>query len=315
MTGGAIFQGRAMATASWPPEGAPPLFLVPMDGSAEAASALGVALRLAAASGGRVAALHVSRPGLLTRRRPLPPSSLAEFAHHGEDDAEEARLAMLPASVWAKASGVPVDLFGARGTPAQAVLACAKAVNATMVVMGAHGKSARSGGKTLGSVAHEVYGALRTTTAVVPPKAVRDSDALARTFGAPPEGPVVGPKVIAAIDGGPGSDEVTRASVEIASRTRGALRIFSGAPAYPGADVKPLVTAAQEAALAALVQFKVDIGASDALAGLVGLSEQEPDALIVVGARAAVGRAPGEVGSFTQKLLESARCAVAVVRV
>lgn len=301
--------------ASWPAEGKAPVFLVPMDGSPEAASALAVALRLAAPSGGEVAALHVSKPGLIMRRAPLAPSPLSEFAHHGEDDAEEARLAMLPAPVWAKAAGVRVALYGARGKPAPAILACAEAIGATMVVMGAHGRSGKSEGKTLGSVAHEVYGASKRPTVVVPPKGVRDSETLARAFASPPEGAAPGSKVICALDGGPGSDEVVAASVELARRTRGSLRLFSGAPAYPGADTAAAVANAQQAALAALVQFKVDTGATDALRGLVELSEGERDAVIVVGARAAAGRAPGEVGSFTAKLLGASQCAIAVLPV
>jgi nucleotide-binding universal stress UspA family protein len=304
-----------VGTSNWPPEGTAARLLVPMDGSPESANALAVALRIARPSGSSVTGLHVARRGVIARRHALPPLPLAEFAQHGEDDAEEARLAMLPAPIWGKAAGVPVSLMAARGGAAQAIAECAAATAPAVVVMGAHGQSGRSGGKTLGSVAREVYGASKRPTIVLPPKAIRDSDSLAREFSAPGEPVVTGPKVIAAIDGGPGSGEVTAQAVELARRARGALRIFSGAPTFGGADVAPFVSAAQQAALAALVQFKVDTGSEDALAGLTGLSEQEPTAIIVVGARAAAGRPPGEVGSFTQRLLGQARCAVAVVPV
>ncbi len=304
-----------MGTSNWPPEGKTARLLVPMDGSQESASALAVALRIARPSGASLTALHVGRRGVLTRRRSVAPCPLDEFAQHGEDEAEESRLAMLAVPVWGKAAGVQVALMAARGAAAQAIGACSESIAATMVVMGAHGRSAHSEGKTLGSVAGEVYGASKRPTIVVPPRAVRDSEALAREFAGGGEPPVAGPRIIAAIDGGPGSAEVIAQAVELARRARGALRIFAGAPTYPGADVAPHVSAAQQAALAALVQFKVDTGSEDALAGLTGLSEQEPSSIIVVGARAAAGRAHGEVGSFTQRLLGQARCAVAVVPV
>jgi nucleotide-binding universal stress UspA family protein len=181
--------------------------------------------------------------------------------------------------------------------------------------MGAHGKSARSEAKTLGAVAREVYAASRRPTVVVPPRAVADPAALAARFASAPAEAARGPRVVCAIDCGPGSAKVIDESVELARRTRGAVRIFAGAPVYPGATAAAWVEKAQQAALAALVQFKVDTGAPDALAGLVEISAQEIDAIIVIGARRAAGRAPGEVGSFTHRLLAEAASPVAVVRV
>jgi nucleotide-binding universal stress UspA family protein len=163
----------------WPPEGNPARLLVPMDGSQESANALAVALRIARPSGAGVTGLHVSKRGFLTKRHPVAPCPLDEFAHHGEDEAEEARLAMLPATVWGKAAGVRVALLAARGEAAQAIRACADSVGPVFVVMGAHGQSGRSAGKTLGSVARRVYGESKRPTIVVPPRAVRNSEGLA----------------------------------------------------------------------------------------------------------------------------------------
>jgi len=107
-----------------------------MDGSEDSANALAVALRLARASGARLAALYVSKPGQLSRRKRLPASSLDVFAEKEPDEGDEARLALMPARIWAKTAGVLVDLLAARGDAAHEITEAARALPAQRIVMG-----------------------------------------------------------------------------------------------------------------------------------------------------------------------------------
>lgn len=300
--------------SSWPADATAPQLLVPVDGSQDAASALALALRLARAAGATLAALYVAERGLFLRRRRIPPRPLDEFAEGQADDAEEAKLVLMPARVWGKSAGVHVDMLAARGDAAAEIVAAGDARRAALIVMGTHGKSAGSDGRLLGSVSRAVFTQSARPTVVVPPRAVVDAEALARDIGRESEGLPIGPKVVAALDGGPGSDAVANEAVELARRTHGSVRFFSGGPPWRGADLPTVFEAAQQAAQAVGVPFKVDKGAEDALAGLVAISEQDRAAIVVVGTRAAPGHTRDHLGSFTDRLLAKVACPVEVLR-
>lgn len=303
--------GRA---SSWPGDDAAATLLVPVDGSQDAASALALALRLARAAGATLAALYVAKPGSLLRRRRIAARSLDEFAEGQADEAEEAKLVLMPARVWGKSAGVRVEMLAARGDAAAEIVAAGDALRAALIVMGTHGKSAGSDGRLLGSVSRAVFTRSARPTVVVPPRAVGDPEALARDIGRESEGLPIGPRVVAALDAGPGSGEVAREAVELARRTHGSVRFFAGGPPWKGADITPVLEAAQQAAQAAGVPFKVDKGAEDALAGLVALSEQDRSAIVVVGTRAGPGHSHDHLGSFTDRLVAKVACPVEVLR-
>jgi nucleotide-binding universal stress UspA family protein len=288
--------------------------LVPMDGSPASAGALATALAFARAAGAGVSALYVAKRGLLTRRSLVAARSLEEFGERHPEEEDEAKLALLPARVWGKSAGVGVEVLAARGDAAEAIAAAAQSRKAALIVMGSHGTSGRSPGKGLGSVARAVFLQSAVPVVVIPPGAVRDLEALARDVGRQGEALPIGPKIIAALDAGPGSREVAAEAVELARRTRGSVRLFSGAPLWPGAELGPVLAAAQKAAEAAGVPFKVDTGAPDALEGLVALSREQPEPLVIVGTRGATPAGGDHLGSFTDRLLARAGCAVEVLR-
>ncbi len=288
--------------------------LVPMDGSPASASALASALGIARSAGAGVTALYVAKRGLLTRRSRVAARPLEEFGERHPEDEDEAKLVLLPARVWGKSAGVAVEVLAARGEAAEAIAGAAHSRKAALVVMGSHGISGRSPGKRLGSVARAVFMQSTVPVVVIPPGAVRDSEALARDVGRQAESLPMGPKVIAALDAGPGSREVAAEALELARRTRGSVRLFSGAPLWPFGELGPVLAAAQKGAEAAGVPFKVDTGAPDALEGLVALSREQPEPLVVVGIRGGKAAGGDHLGTFTDRLLAQACCAVEVLR-
>lgn len=121
------FEALAPPTEAAPP--APPSLLVPLDGSAEARSALPVARGLAELSGGVVHLVHVGRTS-----RPLPELLAA--------------LRLRPREL----AGLVVDEL--EGSPAEQILQLAEEVARPVVVMAAHSASAAAG--ALGPVARAV---------------------------------------------------------------------------------------------------------------------------------------------------------------
>jgi nucleotide-binding universal stress UspA family protein len=288
--------------------------LVPMDGSQDSANALAVALRLARASSGPVAALYVARPGGLTRRKRLGACALEEFGELDPEEADEAKLSLMPARVWGKTAGVAVELLAARGDAAHEITAAAAGRRVSRIVMGTHGQSGGSGGRLLGSVARAVFTSAGVPTVVVPPNAVVEAEALARDLARASEALPIGPRIVAAVDGGPGTAAVVSEALQMATSTRGSLRLFAGRPGWPGADAGPFLNDGEAQARAAGIPVTVERAEGDALGQLQGLTERKEADLIVVGTRAAPGHTHDHLGSFTDRLLAQVRCPVAVVR-
>jgi nucleotide-binding universal stress UspA family protein len=288
--------------------------LVPVDGSADGASALAFALALARPAGASLAALYVSRPSGLFRRKRVPAKPLEEFSEWQEDEGDEAQLALLPSRVWGKSAGVRVDALAARGDVAQEILGAAVAQSAELIVMGSHGKSAGSGGRLLGSVARAVFTASPVPTVVVPPGAVADPESLARDVARFSEGLPIGPKIVAAIDGEAGSDAVLSEALRLARATHGSLRLFCGGPRPSSGDLEKLLSRAEAEARAAGTPVERDAAEGDALTRLVALAKAHAADVVVVGTRAKGGATPDHLGSFTDRLLAQVGCPVEVLR-
>jgi nucleotide-binding universal stress UspA family protein len=289
-------------------------YLVPMDGSADSASGLAVALSLARPAGASVVALFVSPPTGFLRRKRLPAKPLEEFSEWQQDEGDEAQLALLPAKVWGKTAGVKTEALVARGDVAEEILATATALKVELIVMGSHGKSGGSGGRLLGSVAREVFTKSPVPTVVVPPNAVEDPEALARDVARFSQGLPIGPKIVAAIDGGPGSETVLDEALRLAQSTHGSLRLLAGSPRPANASPEPLFAKVEAAAHAAGVPLQRDAKEGDALTRLVDLSLSHEAELVVVGTRAKAGATPDHLGSFTDRLLAKVACPVEVLR-
>ncbi len=141
----------------------PPTLLVPLDGSQSAEQALLLAAPLAARSGGRLLLLSV--PSIYTADLSWADAVYAQPMAAGAPvvsfeglvaESERATAAYLAAvAERMQAKGVAVETRMPSEVPARAILACAEADGATLIVMGSHGRGGMARW-ALGSVADKV---------------------------------------------------------------------------------------------------------------------------------------------------------------
>lgn len=138
-----------------------PCLVVGMDGSANADRALALAIDLALRTDGRLVLVHVFEP--------LAHLEQMAGVHDFAALAEGARAQL--AAEWsepARRAGIEHELRLVHGSPAEALLDVADAVDASFVVLGARGRG-RLEGLLLGSTSSKAVQASRRPVIVVPP--------------------------------------------------------------------------------------------------------------------------------------------------
>ena len=170
--------------------------LLAVDRDPASRAAVAAAGLIAPALGGRVAVLHVGRPG----QRPRPGKSPDRWA------ADELML-----------RGVKAEVVVRAGEPADEILAAARALNAALIVIGSRGRSTL-GGLLLGSVSQEV-----TARADGPVLVAR-----AETRTAPIR------KILLAIEGVSGSAALVETAARLAAPLEAAVVVVH--VSYPGGE-------------------------------------------------------------------------------
>jgi nucleotide-binding universal stress UspA family protein len=281
--------------------------LVAVDGSDEADAGLRFALRLAAASGGRVSVVEVLEPAYEVWASVPEPVPGLELLLRERDRAAEERLASLAAGAPA---GVAVETRVVEGKPAAALLDLIGELAPGLVVAGTHGVGL--GRFLLGSVSQRLL-------------EQASCDLLLSRGQAVVEGPL---NVVVGLDGSEHSLRALAVAGALAGDLSACLVLvhviddripFGGIERHGAREAlrehgAKLLRAAREQAAAPVEAVLEDLRDGPARPGLIAACEEHAPAIAVVGSRGLHGFHGLLVGSVARDLVNYGSCPVLVVR-